>query len=184
MACLLPHTVNWVQVNGGAGFICGALMWRLLRNTGATVFNLEKICYASDLTNCSNNYGPWQFPEKLIPVVILKAVAGELFPLYGDGQNVRDWLYVEDHVEAVQVICALLDGLRPAGAPHRRLNAWAADCPGHDQRYAIGASKITRGFGWRQRHSFEQGLEAMLRWSLDHLESFRHLLRRSDYGGD
>ena len=90
MACLLPHTVNWVQVNGGAGFICGALMWRLLRNTGATVFNLDKLCYASDLTNCSNNYGPLQFPEKLIPVVILKAVAGELFPLYGDGQNVCD----------------------------------------------------------------------------------------------
>ena len=94
------------------------------------------------------------------------------------------WLYVEDHVEAVQVICALLDGLRPAGAPDRRLNARAADRPGHEQRYAIGASKITREFGWRQRHSFEQGLEAMLRWSLEHLESFGHLLHRSDYGGD
>jgi len=151
------------------------------------------------LTNCSNNYGPWQFPEKLIPVVILKAVAGEPIPLYGDGQNVRDWLYVEDHVEAlllaasrgrlgesycvggagdhgspsersntevVQAICGLLDGLRPAGAPHSRLITPVADRPGHDRRYAIDASKITQELGWRPRHSFEEGLEATVRWYL------------------
>jgi dTDP-glucose 4,6-dehydratase len=161
------------------------------------------------LTNCSNNYGPWQFPEKLIPVVILKAVAGEPIPLYGDGQNVRDWLYVEDHVEAlllaasrgrlgesycvggagdhgspsersntevVQAICGLLDGLRPDGAPHSRLITPVTDRPGHDRRYAIDASKITRELGWRPRHSFEQGLEATVRWSLAHAGSRQALV--------
>jgi len=153
------------------------------------------------LTNCSNNYGPWQFPEKLIPVVILKAAAGAPIPLYGDGQNVRDWLFVEDHVEAlllaarrgrlgesycvggagdhgspsersntevVQLICSLLDSLRPAGAPHSRLITPVADRPGHDRRYAGDASKITRELGWKPRHSFEQGLEATVRWTLAH----------------
>ena len=162
------------------------------------------------LTNCSNNYGPWQFPEKLIPVVILKAVAGEPIPLYGDGQNVRDWLYVEDHVEAlllaanrgrlgesycvggagdhgspsersntevVQAICALLDGLRPDGAPHSRLITPVSDRPGHDRRYAIDASKITRELGWRPRHSFEQGLEATVRWTLAHARERIALVR-------
>jgi dTDP-glucose 4,6-dehydratase len=162
------------------------------------------------LTNCSNNYGPWQFPEKLIPVVILKAVAGEPIPLYGDGLNVRDWLYVEDHVEAlllaasrgrlgesyciggagdhgspsegsntevVQVICGLLDGLRPDGAPHSRLITPVTDRPGHDRRYAIDASKITRELGWRPRHSFEQGLEATVRWTLAHARERLALVR-------
>ena len=152
------------------------------------------------LTNCSNNYGPWQFPEKLIPVVILKAVAGEPIPLYGDGQNVRDWLYVEDHVEAlllaasrgrlgesycvggagdhgspsertntevVQAICAILDGVRPACAPHSRLITPVVDRLGHDRRYAINASKISGELGWRPRHDFDQGLEATVRWTLD-----------------
>ena len=154
------------------------------------------------LTNCSNNYGPWQFPEKLIPVVILKAVAGEPIPLYGDGANVRDWLYVEDHVEAlllaatrgrlgesycvggagdhgspsertnrdvVETICALMDQLRPQGAPHARLITRVGDRPGHDRRYAIDAAKITAELGWKPRHSFEQGLEATVRWYLDNL---------------
>jgi dTDP-glucose 4,6-dehydratase len=152
------------------------------------------------LTNCSNNYGPWQFPEKLIPVVILKAAAGEPIPLYGDGQNVRDWLYVEDHVEAlllaatrgrlgesycvggagdqgspsehtntevVQAICTLMDQLRPAGAPHSRLITPVTDRLGHDRRYAIDASKISGELGWRPRNSFEQGLEATVRWYLE-----------------
>jgi dTDP-glucose 4,6-dehydratase len=153
------------------------------------------------LTNCSNNYGPWQFPEKLIPVVILKAAAGEPIPLYGDGQNVRDWLYVEDHVEAlllaasqgrpgesyciggagdhgspsertntevVQAICALMDQLRPARAPHAPLITPVVDRLGHDRRYAIDASKISQELGWRPRHSFEQGLEVTVRWYLQH----------------
>ena len=150
------------------------------------------------LTNCSNNYGPWQFPEKLIPVVILKAAAGEPIPLYGDGANVRDWLYVDDHVEAlllaatrgrlgesycvgglsaagssertnqqvVEQICALLDGLRPEGAPHARLITPVRDRPGHDRRYAIDPTKISTELGWQPYHSFEEGLETTVGWFL------------------
>jgi dTDP-glucose 4,6-dehydratase len=163
------------------------------------------------LTNCSNNYGPWQFPEKLIPVVILKAVAGEPIPLYGDGANVRDWLYVEDHVEAlllaatrgrlgesycvgghgertnkqvVEAICALLDQYRPDGAPHARLITPVADRPGHDRRYAIDAAKITAELGWKPRHSFEQGLEATVRWYLEHLDWCEQVRERAGYSGE
>ena len=147
------------------------------------------------LTNCSNNYGPWQFPEKLIPVVILKALAGEPIPLYGDGQNVRDWLYVEDHVDAlllaatqgtpgraycvgghgertnkevVEAICSALDDLLPAGAPHSRLVTPVTDRPGHDRRYAIDPTRISSELGWQPRHSFEEGLAATVRWYLEH----------------
>ena len=169
------------------------------------------------LTNCSNNYGPWQFPEKLIPVVILKAVAGEPIPLYGDGANVRDWLFVDDHVEAlllaatrgrpggsycvggagdhgspsertnkqvVESICALLDQFRPQGALHGRLITPVTDRPGHDRRYAIDATLITTELGWTPRHSFEQGLEATVRWYLDHLDWCQHVQQRSGYGGE
>jgi len=168
------------------------------------------------LTNCSNNYGPWQFPEKLIPVVILKAVAGEPIPLYGDGQNVRDWLYVEDHVEAlllaatrgrlgesycvggagdqgspsersntevVQTICGLLDELRPADAPYSRMVTPVADRPGHDRRYAIDASKITQELDWSPRHSFEQGLEATVRWYLDNKDWCELVRAHAGYQG-
>ena len=169
------------------------------------------------LTNCSNNYGPWQFPEKLIPVVIHKALAGEPIPLYGDGANVRDWLFVEDHVEAlllaatrgrlaesycvggagdhgspsersnkqvVEAICALLDQLRPAGAPYAKLITPVADRPGHDRRYAIDAGKITGELGWRPRHSFEQGLAATVKWSLDHQDWCAAVRRRAGYDGE
>jgi dTDP-glucose 4,6-dehydratase len=162
------------------------------------------------LTNCSNNFGSWQFPEKLIPVVILKAVAGEPIPLYGDGANVRDWLYVEDHVDAlllaasqglpgrsycvgghgertnrqvVEAICALLDQFLPDGAPHGRLITAVADRPGHDRRYAIDASRISSELGWRPQHSFEDGLEATVRWYLDHLPWCNEVARRSGYNG-
>ena len=163
------------------------------------------------LTNCSNNYGPWQFPEKLIPVVILKAAAGEPIPLYGDGANVRDWLYVDDHVEAlllaatrgrlgesycvgghgertnkqvVEAICALLDQLLPAGAPHARLITPVADRPGHDRRYAIDPGKIMAELGWQPRHSFEQGLEACVRWYLEHGTWCDQVRQRAGYDGE
>ncbi len=163
------------------------------------------------LTNCSNNYGPWQFPEKLIPLVILKAVAGEPIPLYGDGANVRDWLYVEDHVEALllaatqgrlgesycvggygertnkqvaQAICAQLDQQRPAGEPHARLITPVKDRPGHDRRYAIDPSRISTELGWQPRHSFEEGLADTVKWYLDHLDWCGQVLERAGYGAE
>ncbi len=162
------------------------------------------------LTNCSNNYGPWQFPEKLIPVVILKAAAGEPIPLYGDGANVRDWLYVEDHVEAmllaatsgelgrsycvgghgertnkqvVEAICALMDQLRPAGAPHAALITRVTDRPGHDRRYAIDPERISGELGWQPRHDFSQGLERTVRWYLEQQDWCDSVRGRAGYGG-
>ena len=144
-------------------------------------------------TNCSNNYGPYQFPEKLLPVVILKALAGEPIPVYGAGANVRDWLYVDDHVRAivaafergragetynvgghnemanlavVHAVCALLDEMRPGGAPHARLVTFVADRPGHDARYAIDAAKIGRELGWTPAETFETGLRKTVAWYL------------------
>ncbi|MCP9834915.1 MULTISPECIES: dTDP-glucose 4,6-dehydratase [unclassified Cyanobium] len=162
------------------------------------------------LTNCSNNYGPWQFPEKLIPVVILKAAAGEPIPLYGDGANVRDWLYVKDHVEAlllaatsgevgrsycvgghgertnkevVHAICALMDELRPAGSPHAGLITPVADRPGHDRRYAIDPARISTELGWQPRHDFEQGLRETVQWYLEHGDWCTNVRSRAGYGG-
>jgi dTDP-glucose 4,6-dehydratase len=147
-------------------------------------------------TNCSNNYGPLQFPEKLIPLVIANALAGERLPVYGDGMNVRDWLYVTDHcvairavlangtpgevynvggwnempnIEIVNVICALLDEMRPrAEGPHRELIAFVKDRPGHDRRYAIDARKIERELGWRPAETFETGIRKTVQWYLEH----------------
>ncbi|MEN9878303.1 MAG: dTDP-glucose 4,6-dehydratase [Cyanobacteriota bacterium] len=162
------------------------------------------------LTNCSNNYGPWQFPEKLIPVVLLKAVAGEPIPLYGDGANVRDWLYVDDHVDAlllaatrgaigrsycvgghgersnkqvVEAICSLLDQLRPEGAPHARLITPVKDRPGHDRRYAINPTRITEELGWQPAHDFSTGLEATVRWYLSNLDWCGAVRQRAGYDG-
>lgn len=145
-------------------------------------------------TNCSNNYGPFHFPEKLIPLMIVNALATRPLPIYGDGLNVRDWLYVADHCSAirtvlergrpgetyniggwnertnrqiVEAICALLDELRPDPAgPHRRLVQFVADRPGHDRRYAIDARKIERELGWRPAESFESGIRKTLQWYL------------------
>jgi dTDP-glucose 4,6-dehydratase len=163
------------------------------------------------LTNCSNNYGPWQFPEKLIPVVILKAVAGEPIPLYGDGANVRDWLYVEDHVDAlllaatrgrlgesycvgghgernnkqvVEAICALADQRRPSGAPHAGLITTVKDRPGHDRRYAIDPTRISTELGWQPRHNFEEGLAATVDWYLANLEWCAAVRDRAGYSGE
>jgi len=149
-------------------------------------------------TNCSNNYGPRQFPEKLIPLVIRNALAGEPLPVYGDGKNVRDWLYVADHCEAVRLvlekggvgetyniggeteranidvvrtICALLDRLRPRRqGSYAELIRFVTDRLGHDRRYAMDISKIRRELGWRPRESFESGLEKTVRWYLDNME--------------
>ncbi|HVL59584.1 MAG TPA: dTDP-glucose 4,6-dehydratase, partial [Burkholderiaceae bacterium] len=146
-------------------------------------------------TNCSNNYGPYQFPEKLIPLVICNGLAGKPLPVYGDGQNVRDWLYVADHcaalravlaggrigevyniggrseranIDIVRRVCALLDAIRPdPQGPRERLIQFVADRPGHDRRYAIDASRIERELGWTPSHTFESGLERTVRWYLD-----------------
>ena len=163
------------------------------------------------LTNCSNNYGPWQFPEKLIPVVILKAITGEPIPLYGDGANVRDWLYVEDHVDAlllaatkgvigksycvggnsertnkevVDGICELLDELNPKGAPHGRLITPVTDRPGHDRRYAIDATKIREELGWKPVYSFENGLRATVNWYMNNQEWCENISKKSNYSGE
>jgi dTDP-glucose 4,6-dehydratase len=148
-------------------------------------------------TNCSNNYGPLQFPEKLIPLMIRNATRGQPLPVYGDGKNVRDWLYVGDHcagiravlargrvgetyniggnsertnLQVVHALCTTLDQLRPAGAPHTKLIQFVADRPGHDRRYAIDASKIRRELGWQPTESFEAGLAKTIAWYLDHSE--------------
>ncbi|MBI4807399.1 MAG: dTDP-glucose 4,6-dehydratase [Nitrosomonadales bacterium] len=151
-------------------------------------------------TNCSNNYGPYHFPEKLIPLVILNAVNGKPLPIYGKGDNIRDWLYVDDHaralrlvlergqlgetyniggwnektnLEVVQSICAILDDLHPQGAPHNKLITYVADRPGHDKRYAIDANKIARDLGWKPQENFESGLRKTVEWYLHNTEWVR-----------
>jgi dTDP-glucose 4,6-dehydratase len=149
-------------------------------------------------TNCSNNYGPFHFPEKLIPLMIVNALAAKPLPIYGDGLQVRDWLYVGDHCSAIRAvlaggrvgevyniggwnekpnreivhrICALLDELRPSAAgPYTRLISHVADRPGHDRRYAIDARKIERELGWRPAETFESGIRKTVQWYLDHAD--------------
>lgn len=148
-------------------------------------------------TNCSNNYGPYQFPEKLIPLMILHAFQGKPLPVYGDGRNIRDWLYVGDHcaairevlargrpgevyniggnseksnLEVVHAVCAILDDLHPVGRPHHRLIIFVQDRPGHDRRYAIDACKLERELGWRPQKTFETGLRETVAWYLGHGE--------------
>ncbi|HEV2845008.1 MAG TPA: dTDP-glucose 4,6-dehydratase, partial [Thermoanaerobaculia bacterium] len=146
------------------------------------------------LTNCSNNYGPYQFPEKLIPLMILNALAGKPLPIYGDGANVRDWIFVEDHcrgvlevlrrgrpgekynlggrsertnLQVVDALCDILQEERPQETSYRDLKKFVADRPGHDRRYAIDDSKIEAELGWTPRHDFESGLRATVRWYLN-----------------
>ncbi|SLK11386.1 dTDP-glucose 4,6-dehydratase [Novosphingobium mathurense] len=157
------------------------------------------------LTNCSNNYGPYHFPEKLIPLIIIRALAGEPLPIYGDGANVRDWLFVEDHaralqtvfergvpgesynvggnaerrnIEVVETICAVLDKLRPRGDGQGYASqiTFVADRPGHDHRYAIDASKIRRELGWAPQVTFEEGIETTVRWYLQRSDWWQPLI--------
>ena len=161
------------------------------------------------LTNCSNNYGPFHFPEKLVPVVILNALHGQPIPVYGDGGNVRDWLYVEDHADAlllvlekgelgrsyniggenearnidlVRTICAEMDRLRPGNAPHERLITFVTDRPGHDRRYAIDPDRIRNELGWRPSVTVEEGLRRTVEWYLDNEDWWRPLLDRDGVG--
>lgn len=158
-------------------------------------------------TNCSNNYGPFHFPEKLIPLIILNAVNGKPLPIYGKGDNIRDWLYVDDHaralrlvlengipgetyniggwnektnLEVVQSICAILDELHPQGAPHSKLISFVADRPGHDRRYAINASKIANELGWKPLETFDSGLRKTVEWYLSNTD-WVHGVTSGDY---
>ncbi len=160
------------------------------------------------ITNCSNNFGPWQFPEKLIPLVINKALDQSEIPLYGDGTNIRDWLYVEDHADAlilcalkgelgetyciggygeksnkyvVERICDILDKESPISYSYKKLITYVKDRPGHDMRYAINSEKISRELGWRPKYGFEKGLAKTTKWYLDNLEWCKKILLKSRY---
>jgi dTDP-glucose 4,6-dehydratase len=164
------------------------------------------------ITNCSNNFGPFQFPEKLIPLMILTALEEKDLPIYGDGQNIRDWLYVEDHcralrrvlaagqpgesyniganrektnLEVVNHLCAVLDELRPreCGQSYRDLIKFVQDRPGHDRRYAIDHSRITQELGWRAHESFESGLHKTVQWYLANL-SWCERVKDGSYQGE
>ena len=161
------------------------------------------------ITNCSNNYGPYHFPEKLIPVVILRALADKPIPVYGDGKNIRDWLYVEDHADAlltvlengtlgrtyniggeneatnidlVSTICAILDKKRPRAAPYAEQITYVTDRPGHDLRYAIDPTRISTELGWRPSVTLEQGLESTVQWYLDNEDWWQALQNREGVG--
>jgi dTDP-glucose 4,6-dehydratase len=160
------------------------------------------------ITNCSNNYGPYQFPEKLIPLVILNALQGKPLPIYGDGLQIRDWLYVEDHCEAIRLViekgslgetynvgggnqpynidlvkelCRILDELHPAGKPYTSLITSVPDRPGHDRRYAMDITKIRDELGWLPKHDIENGLRETVVWYLTHSDWVDALLKEKDY---
>ena len=161
------------------------------------------------VSNCSNNYGPYHFPEKLIPLTILNALAGERLPVYGKGENVRDWLYVEDHaraldliaergrvgetynvggrnersnIDVVRRICEVLDRLAPANRPREELIEFVTDRPGHDARYAIDATKLENELGWRAQENFDTGIEKTVQWYLDNEWWWQPL--RKGYAGE
>ena len=160
-------------------------------------------------SNCSNNYGPWQFPEKMIPVMVIAAYEGRNLPVYGTGENVRDWLHVEDHaralalvmekgatgrtyaiggdaekmnIEVVREICARMDAHRPDAAPHDRLISFVTDRPGHDARYAIDARYIRQELGWEPQETFESGLTNTVAWYLDNEDWWRRLAEEKRVG--
>jgi dTDP-glucose 4,6-dehydratase len=160
------------------------------------------------ISNCSNNYGPYQFPEKLIPLMALNALQGKPLPVYGDGQQIRDWLYVEDHCEAIQLIltngktgetynigggnqpanieiirqiCSLMDELHPEGSPHDRLITQVPDRPGHDRRYAMDISKIQSKLGWAPKYNLMTGLRSTVKWFLNHPKWVEAIAQQSGY---
>ena len=162
------------------------------------------------VSNCSNNYGPYHFPEKLVPLIILNALDRKKLPVYGDGSNVRDWLFVEDHaralgtilvkgepgetyniggrnerqnIEVVKQICTWMDRLRPSGASHHDLITFVTDRPGHDHRYAIDATKLETELGWRAQETFETGIEKTVKWYLERSDWWKPL-RDGVYGGE
>ncbi|MGF9563021.1 dTDP-glucose 4,6-dehydratase [Neorhizobium sp. JUb45] len=162
------------------------------------------------VSNCSNNYGPYHFPEKLIPLIILNAMDGKPLPVYGQGVNIRDWLYVEDHARALDLIasrgrlgekynvggrnerrnidvvkrvCSLMDELRPKATPHADLITYVTDRPGHDARYAIDATKLETELGWKAQENFDSGIERTVRWYLDN-EWWWQPLRQGVYSGE
>jgi len=159
------------------------------------------------VSNCSNNYGPYQFPEKLIPLMILRAIEGKSLPVYGDGKNIRDWLYVRDHataiwkimkegrrgetynvggkcemhnIDVVNLICDVVDEVIPTAKSRRELITYVADRPGHDRRYAIDCSKLERELGWHPEESFNSGLRKTVNWYIDHPEWVEHV-RSGEY---
>ena len=162
------------------------------------------------VSNCSNNYGPYHFPEKLIPLIILNAMDGKPLPIYGEGINIRDWLYVEDHaraldliasrgrlgekynvggrnerrnIDVVKRICSLMDELRPKATPHADLITYVTDRPGHDARYAIDATKLETELGWKAQENFDSGIERTVRWYLNN-EWWWQPLREGVYSGE
>ena len=163
------------------------------------------------ISNCSNNFGPYQFPEKLIPLSIIKGIKGEKIPLYGDGLNIRDWLYVEDHVEALLLIadkgevgesyciggfgertnkevqlqiCNILDEVDPKEFPHASLIKNVEDRPGHDRRYAINSKRIIEELGWRPKTTFEDGLKQTVLWYLNNPKWYKSIMKKSGYSGE
>jgi len=160
------------------------------------------------ITNCSNNYGPFQFPEKLIPLSILKAINNKPIPIYGDGKNIRDWLFIEDHIDAIvlagtkgkvgesfciggnneitnlsimHLICSYLDEFIPKNKPHAKLINFVQDRPGHDKRYAINSEKIQQHLDWQAKTNLEEGLKITVKWYLDNLNWCEKLLSQSGY---
>jgi dTDP-glucose 4,6-dehydratase len=161
------------------------------------------------LTNCSNNYGPHQFPEKLIPLMILNALQGKPLPVYGDGRQIRDWLYVEDHCEAIHLVlkngrpgetynigggnqpfnidlvyelCSILDELKPASSSYTDLITYVPDRPGHDRRYAMDITKIRNELGWAPKHDIETGLRETVKWYLGHIDWVEVIMKQAGFG--
>ena len=160
------------------------------------------------ITNCSNNYGPYQFPEKLIPLMILNALRGKPLPVYGDGKQIRDWLYVVDHCEAIYLVlkngrpgetynigggnqpfnidlvyelCSILDELKPISKSYKELIAYVPDRPGHDRRYAMDITKIRNELGWSPKHDIETGLRETVKWYLDHMDWVGAIMKQENF---